>query len=160
MTDILEFIPAIRIGVKYPDGSYKSERHFLDFVVNGQSLWETVGKPKDMVSVFCSEYALDQTERAANRLLLTEEADLPNNRRSLFICSECGDLGCGTVSALVVREKHTVVWQDFGYENTYEEQVLLNDYKGVGPFVFDGVSYDRTVVQAIKRLNGNRVPLL
>jgi hypothetical protein len=27
---VLDLIPANRMGVKHPDGSYKSERHFLD----------------------------------------------------------------------------------------------------------------------------------
>jgi hypothetical protein len=51
----LELKPEIRTGVKYPDGSWKSERHFLDFVVNGESLWKLMGKARDMVSVLCSE---------------------------------------------------------------------------------------------------------
>jgi hypothetical protein len=52
MSALLELIPATRIGVKYPDGSYKSERHFLDFVVSGQSLWEKVGKPAARLCLF------------------------------------------------------------------------------------------------------------
>jgi hypothetical protein len=71
MTEFLELVPAIRRGVKYGDGSYKSERHFLDFAIGGQSLWEKLNKP-DMVSVLCFGYAakaLDESLRAANRLL-------------------------------------------------------------------------------------------
>jgi hypothetical protein len=49
----LEIIPAARISIKYPDGTSKSERHFLDFVVDGASLWQTIGKSRDTVSVFC-----------------------------------------------------------------------------------------------------------
>jgi hypothetical protein len=53
MDALLELVSANRIGVKYPDGTYKSERHFLDFVINGESLWEKVGKQHDMVSALC-----------------------------------------------------------------------------------------------------------
>ena len=94
MTALLDLIPAVRTGIKFPGGSYKSERHFLDFAIDGQSLWEKLKKP-DMVSVLCFEYAaqaLDESMKAANRLLLAEKADHPHDRRSLFICSECGDL--------------------------------------------------------------------
>jgi hypothetical protein len=73
--DVLQLIPATGIGIKYSNGTYKSERHFLDFAINGQSLWETVGKSRDTLSVLCREYALDESIRAANRLLLTEKAD-------------------------------------------------------------------------------------
>jgi hypothetical protein len=58
---------------------------------------------------------------AVDRLLLTSEADFPNERRSLFVCAECGDLGCGAVTLSVTRVGGKVVWSDFGYENTYEE---------------------------------------
>jgi hypothetical protein len=43
MAALLTLTPATRVGIKYPSGTLKSERHFIDFVVNGQSLWETVG---------------------------------------------------------------------------------------------------------------------
>jgi hypothetical protein len=152
MDALLELVPATRIGIKHPNGTYKSERHFLDFAVNGHSLWEMVGRSRDMVSVLCQEYAPDESSRAANRLLLTERGDFPNDRRSLFICSECGDLGCGAITALVVRERGAIAWKDFGFENTYEKNVVLNEYKGIGPFVFDAVSYEGVLLQAIDRL--------
>jgi len=156
MLSLLELVPATRIGVKLPGGVYKSERHFFDFVVNGHSLWEEVGKPKDMVSVFCYEYAREETIKAANRLLLTEKAVIPNDRRSLFICSECGDFGCGAVTALVIREDSSIVWKDFGYENSYEDNVLLDDYRQIGPYSFDFAHYERALRQAIESLDALR----
>jgi hypothetical protein len=152
MLDLFELVPATRIGVKYPDGAFKSERHFLDFAVNGQSLWEKVGKPRDLVSVICYEFSREETIKAANRLLLTEKAVIPADRRSLFVCSECGDIGCGAVTALVVREGHSIVWKDFGFENSYENHVALTPYDGIGPFVFDAVSYKRLFLQGIESL--------
>ena len=97
MAALFELAPAIRAGVTHPDGTFKSQRHFLDFLIDGHSLWEQLKKP-DMVSVLCSEYAAkshDESVKAVNRLLLLEKADHPNDRRTLFICSEYGDLGCG-----------------------------------------------------------------
>ena len=152
MDALLELVPATCIGVKYPGGGGKSERHFLDFAVGGQSLWERVGKPHDMVSVLCLDFAADETIRAAHRLLLTEKADMPNNRRSLFICSECGDLGCGAITAVVVKERDAITWKDFGYENTYEDKVSLEDYKSIGPFTFSAVKHERTLLQGIDQL--------
>ena len=118
MLSLLELVPATRIGVKLPGGVYKSERHFFDFVVNGRSLWEEVGKPKDMVSVLCFEYAREETIKAANRLLLNENAVIPNDRRSLFICSECGDIGCGAVTALGHPRRSFDCLEEFGMKTT------------------------------------------
>ncbi len=158
MTALLELIPAVRTGIKYPGGSYKSERHFLDFAIDGRSLWEKLKKP-DMVSVLCFEYAaqaLDESMKAANRLLLAERADHPHDRRSLFICSECGDLGCGAISCLIVREGDAVVWKECGFQTNYEGNVNL--YAGIGPFSFEVASYERTLLRAINSLTNGPTP--
>jgi len=152
MDSLLELRPLVRAGVKLPGGGYKSERHFLDFVVDVQSLWELVGKPCDTVSILCCEYSRDETTKAVRRLLLTEKADLPNGRRSIFICSECGDVGCGAITALVEKQGGTVTWRALGYENNHEDKVWLDDYRAVGPFTFNAAAYDRTLVQAIDML--------
>src|ERR1700676_609117 len=93
MDSLLELTPLIRAGTENANGTFKSERHFIDFVVDGQSLWEALGERHDMVSILCTEYSADETAKAVGRLLLHEKADLPNDRRSFFVCSECGDLG-------------------------------------------------------------------
>src|SRR5579883_2027141 len=123
MASTLTFMPLMRAGEKYEDGSYKSQRRFLDLVVGRISLWERLGKPHDMVSVLCADFVPSETLNAVDRLLLKSEADLPNGRRSLFVCSECGDLGCGVITISVERAVDTMVWSDFGYENNYENQV-------------------------------------
>src|SRR5579864_7560198 len=120
MNASISFAPAFRRGEKYKDGSYRSERKFLDVIVNGSSLWERLGKQHDMVSALCADFAASETLRAVDRLLLKAEADLPNDRRSLFICAECGDLGCGAVTVSVRRIGAKVLWSDFGFENDYE----------------------------------------
>jgi hypothetical protein len=148
----LELRTLIRAGVENPNSTSKSGRHFLDFVVDGQSLWETLGKRHDMVSVLCVEYAKDETVKAASRLLLNEKADLPNGRRSFFVCSECGDLGCGAITAVVERQGETFTWKAFGYENTYEDEVALDAYDTVGPFTFDAAKYESTLRQAMDLL--------
>lgn len=152
MGSVLQLVPAMRIGVKYPGGAYKSERHFLDFVIDGESLWEKVGRPRDTVSVICFEYPREEIVKAVNRLLLTEKAVIPCDRRSLFICSECGDIGCGAVTAFAIREGQSVVWKDFGFENDYEENIRLDEYKDIGPFTFDWKEYESTLLQAIDNL--------
>lgn len=152
MDVLLELRLLTRSGVKYADGRYKSERHFFDFVVNGQSLWEALGKRHDMVSILCLEFSVDETAKAINRLLLNEKANLPNERRPLFVCSECGDLGCGAISVGVDKRGGTLTWKSFGYENNYENRVEVDDYSTVGPLTFDAVAYERTLLQVTNRL--------
>jgi hypothetical protein len=154
MAVLLELVPAIRPGFAYPGGAFKSERHFLDFVISGQSLWEQLRKP-DMVSVLCSEYAAKahgESVRAINRLLLVEKADHPDDRRSLFICSECGDLGCGAITCHIVRDGGAIVWKDFGHQNNYEDHIARGPYEGIGPFMFDAKRYESLFFEALGKL--------
>ena len=148
MHALLQLTPRKREGQTPTDGTYKSVRHFLDFTVSGQSLWEALGKKNDMVSVLCAEFSAVETAKAVDRLLLAASADLPNGRRSLFICSECGDLGCGAISVIVDKEGDQIVWKNFGYENTWEEKLELGDYTGIGPFTFDARKYEWIFAQA------------
>lgn len=152
MPALLELTPLTRVAVQCANGTSKSERHFLDFVVNGQSLWEALGKRHDMVSILCAEYSANETLKAVKRLLLDERADLPNDRRSLFVCSECGDLGCGAITAVVDKRDETITWRNFGYENTYEDKIGLNDYSTVGPYTFNAAAYKSTLLQALDSL--------
>jgi hypothetical protein len=152
MTDLLTVVPAIRCGVKCPNGAYKSERHFFDFAINGHSLWQMVGKSRDMVSILCREFVLGETIKTVNRVLLTEGADLPDNRRSLFICAECGDIGCGAITLRIVREGDAILWKDLGFENDYQEHVDLDSYRELGPFTFDAAPYERVLLRAIDSL--------
>jgi hypothetical protein len=154
MAALFELAPAIRAGGTLPGGSFKSQRHFLDFLIDGHSLWEQLKKP-DMVSALCSEYAtqsLDESVKAVNRLLLLEKADHPSGRRTLFICSECGDLGCGAITSAILRDGGTFIWKDFGLQNNYDDNIALTAYQGVGPFVFDAATYERALVQAREKL--------
>jgi|SRR5579871_2152115 len=152
MSSVLQLVPAMRTGVKYPGGAYKSERNFLDFVIDEESLWSKVGKRQDTVSVICFEYAREETIKAVNRLLLTEKAAIPGDRRELFICSECGDIGCGAVTVIVVRDGQSIVWKDFGFQNNYEENLRLDEYKHIGPYSFDWNVYESALLLAIDNL--------
>ena len=109
-----------------------------------------------MVSILCAEYAADETAKAIGRLLLSGKADLPNDRRSFFVCSECGDLGCGAITAVVERQGETVWWKAFGYENTYEDTIVFDDYKTVGPFTFNATAYEHTLAQVPDLLRGTK----
>jgi hypothetical protein len=43
------------------------------------------------------------------------------------------------------------MWEKFGYENNYQNDVILDDYLDVGPFTFNAAEYERTLLQAIEK---------
>jgi hypothetical protein len=145
LSDMKE-VSALKLEWKRREGGRgRTQRDFLDFVVDGQSLSAMVG---DHIS--CLGW-LDQEEnaKAARRLVLEEPADLPHNRRTLYVCPECGDIGCGAISLVVERVGNQIIWRDFGYENNYEPVVHTNGFEEVGPITFDRGEYEKVIKQAI-----------
>ncbi len=65
-----------------------------------------------------------------------KDADCPNDRRTLYICSEGGDIGCGAITVLVESDAETFTWKEFGYENNYEPGVSYERLRDLGPYVF------------------------
>jgi len=88
-----------------------------------------------------------ENELAVRRLLLEEPADFPNERRSLYVCPECGDIGCGAVTVAIEKRDNSIIWRDFGFENTVEDTVDTR-FNAVGPYVFEPVEYESVLKQA------------
>jgi hypothetical protein len=143
----LELAIRQRPYVKSQSGTFKSERNYLDFVIDGQSLTERARY--DVVSVLCKEWALEEREKSVRRLLGEEPADFPDDRRSLLVCGECGDIGCGAVSIILHLSDSTAVWRDFGYENNYEPEIRGEHMKNLGPFEFDLGDYKSKLIRAL-----------
>jgi hypothetical protein len=146
----LDFSLRQRPYVKSPSGTFQSERNFLDFVIDGQSLAELTRY--DLVSVLCKEWVVEEREKSVRRLLGEEAADFPDDRRSLLVCPECGDIGCGAVSIVLQVSDKTVLWQGFGYQNNYEPEIHGQHLKELGPFEFDLGDYKSKLIRALDTL--------
>lgn len=123
------------------------KRTFLDFVVDGVSLYEKIGRRSDLISTIWIDppMAINEQRRAIRRLLKLDAGDLPGDRVSLYICPECGELGCGSISLHIQIAAEQITWYDFGYENSYEDHVDRNSYSSVGPFHFNRSFYEATL---------------
>lgn len=133
----LELRPTIRRG-----GNSKTEREFLDFIVGGESLWRYAGDTMSVLVWFQQEY----DREPVMRLLLKAEPDLPDGRQTLYICPECGDLGCGALTVIVERTPDAMVWRDFGWQRDYEGSLEL--IEGLGPFRFQKQDYFQVITLA------------
>jgi len=78
-------------------------------------------------------------------LLKEQPGEFPNDRVALYICPECGDLGCGAVTAKISVHDDVVTWSDFGYENTYEDAMFPDTLSAIGPFTFELREYEMTL---------------
>ena len=128
-----------------PGGGGCTQRDFLDLVVDNHPLSAVVG---DQVSCL-GWFVPDENAKAVRKLVLEAPADLPNNRRTLYVCPECGDIGCGAVSLVIERVGNRIIWRDFGYENDYEGIVHSEGFEAVGPFAFNRGEYEKVIRQAL-----------
>ncbi|MDP9375564.1 MAG: hypothetical protein M3Q65_24580 [Chloroflexota bacterium] len=145
----LSYAPARREGQVYPSGARVTERRYLDLLVDGVALRELLraqaeanlqgtpgGSEQAIPLAYITSFGWGPVwtqQDAAARLLTDLPPDLLNGRRSILVCPECGDAGCGVVSAVVEREGNVIVWRDFGYENDYDDDSLdMSDFAGLG----------------------------
>lgn len=128
---------------KHKSGANQTERDFLDFVIDGIFLSEKFG---DVVSgIGC--FHQSESEKVIRRLLLEEPADLLNNRRSLYVCPECGDLGCGAVSIFIEQKENKIIWRDFAHEYNYSNDII--EYEEIDSFIFDKKEYEKVLICAL-----------
>lgn len=129
-------------------GGGRTERRYLDFVVDGTSLYERLRVGDHVTPLGCWPV---ETEREHIQQLLSASGRVP-----LSLCAECGDLGCGAITALVERTPDGFVWRDFAFENNYDTTMTdTESYCAVGPYVFSKAEYWRVLNERAASLSGS-----
>jgi hypothetical protein len=152
----LELAPLHRPGTHDGTGVGATERWTWDFVVDGRPLSEAI---RADVAGALGWGDPEWESGVAAKLLRRADPDLPPDRVALYVCPECGDLGCGAVTAAVVEEGQEVVWRDFRWERDWEGAPGDGPVP-LGPFRFDRDAYARLLQAATAIRPGAGVPPL
>lgn len=130
------------------NGSTVAQRHSADFVIDGESLLNSLvkiaGGHADFMGLFIKGFA-EQTAKSLAMLVYQDAPDSESGRVLLYICPECGDIGCGAYSVRIKKTEIGYSWADFSYENGYEEPHLI---EGIGPFFFEQSAYEAAISRA------------
>jgi len=86
----------------------QTPRRFLDFIIDGESLYDRHGL--DLISPL-GWFVPPADEKAARQLLLEEPSEF-GHRVEIYVCPECGDRYCGSLTAIVERQGEEIVWRD------------------------------------------------
>ena len=125
------------------NGATTVQRDSADFLVDGESLLARLvkmnGGHDDFMGCFVHGFA-EAKAQALSELLLEVKS-----RVGLYICPECGDIGCGRFSVMVERRADEVIWSEFAYENGYEDPCVFEE---IGPFRFQSSQYEQAVRQS------------
>jgi hypothetical protein len=148
-TSILNIRALSRPAKQHGGGAIPSERQSWDFVVDGRSL-RSVWSDRDVAGVLGWGTPETRAEAAA-KLRGEVPPDYIPNRVAIFVCPECGDLGCGAVTVSIIHERNTVTWSDFRWEVNWfadhpNEATVLYE---LGPFVFSVMDYTEVLERAL-----------
>ena len=128
---------------------WQTNREYFDFFVNGTSLGKFFNEGVD---IGCLGWGPPEHEKLIiGQLLLNEIPEPESGRVPIYVCSECGDLGCGAVTVRIEEKEGNFIWSDFAYENNYEGTVEL--YPSVGPFYFNKISYSAILNKREKEID-------
>jgi hypothetical protein len=123
-------------------------RSFLDFVIDGRSLKDDLDSDGyiDDVSIVGSGFLAEAERSWLDILLGDKQPALESGRVESYVCGECGDIGCGSITISLEFEAKAVVWRDFGFEVNYwfddpAELLNLADYRRIGPLRLDREQY-------------------
>lgn len=129
-------------------GACTTERTSADFLIDGQSLLEMLvrhaGGHADFMGCLVSGYA-KECRRVTSMLLDT--TCKAGKHVLLYLCPECGDIGCGAYSALVRCDGESYVWESFAYQTSESD---VEPVAALGPFCFDADRYAAAIRAAAK----------
>lgn len=112
----------------------------------------------DTVPVLIHSWPVGLT-KDASVLLGETPPELVNGRIPIFVCPECGDLGCGAITAEVERDRDTVIWRDLGWDVNYETEDEGDIRFYPGPLVFDRAQYESELRRFIETFDQVRASL-
>jgi len=146
-----------RPGEKREDGSFKTERNSWDFVVDGISLRSTWQDSENFGPVVAESVGVlgwgeSGFEAKTVAKLQGDGQDYLPNRVAIYVCPECGDLGCGAVTVAIDRDGEVIIWSDFRWEvNWYADHPDESTVRfELGPFRFACDEYTEVLNDALR----------
>jgi hypothetical protein len=139
--ETLNFEKKIRPDQKNSKGRViQNERTYYDFIVSGQSAKQKLNADNlDLISPF--GWSDEKYENEIIKEFIGQKSpNIPSGRLMIYVCPECGDIGCGSITADIEITDDKVIWKNFGYENN-DPDIDLEPYKDILPIEFMKVDY-------------------
>lgn len=124
--------------------------HYLDFVIDEQRLADQIPLARGLATPLNRAW-LPSVEGAVLELLGERPgAGLDNGRIPLFVCGECGDLGCGAVTVALDMDQDRITWSQFAWENGFEPAEPIENTPT--SLVFAAADYNKVFASAYGRV--------
>lgn len=142
----LRLVPRDR-DVEDVEWGVMARRRFLDFEVDGRSFYDMLReRGMDYISVLWLDSADESPSASAVAQLLGDApGDLPDGRVAVFVCPECGDLGCGAITVRLVIAPGEVAWHEWGWQSDYDSAVDRSQLADLPSVTLHRAEYERTL---------------
>jgi hypothetical protein len=128
---------------------------FLDWTIDGTSLRDRLRYPdgapcRDVTFMTAGSVGDPFLMESLRALLLENESgfdpwvQFTDGRAGLLFCEQCGDLGCGAVSADVWMSDTTVEWRNIAYQDGTTGEINTDEVTAF-TIRFDREQYEATV---------------
>jgi hypothetical protein len=115
------------------------DKQYAEFMISGESLKNYLGIPEDKTVTSIGFFENKELEKIAlNEFRLKQKTRLLGGRVELYICDDCGDIGCGSVTVKIIDGGDEIIWSDFAYQSSSDEVV---EYIKVDDIVFERKKY-------------------
>jgi hypothetical protein len=119
-----------------------------ELLIDGRSIQETFAKftRKRSAMLETSVSPLAWLDAAGSQISLTRflpdgPADFPNGHRAILVCRECGDFGCGALTARIEVDNDAIVWRDWLWQVNYDDSQRDNFGNLIPGFAFHREQY-------------------
>ena len=130
--------------------SWRAPVPFLDFVVDGEPLIESVlGKGSDRLPTRLQpEWEQFSLDEEIGRLLGLGKPEHEDGRTAMYIC-RCGDLDCFGIGARIERSASTIRWSDWAWKDGFQ---LTDPIDELGSYTFALLEYEQALADAARIL--------
>ncbi len=109
------------VWTSHPNKIY-SGRKYLDFNISGQSLRDYLeSKNKSRVTPFGFFSNAEEQKRTLRIFKFQDKTQLKDNRVELYVCEDCGDIGCGSITTEIKDFGDKIIWRKFALQSNPEE---------------------------------------
>ena len=149
----IEFVHKLKQVPKFSNNSLNSRIEHLEFMVSGKPLRGYLQIEKfDLIGSLGWTKNIQYEIKKINEFLGIEGPELKTLRSCFYVCPECGDIGCGAITAKIQFMSEQVIWKEFGFEDNLSGP-NLESYSTVGPFIFDREEYSALFESLKKQLS-------
>jgi hypothetical protein len=96
-------------------------RFCWDYNISGQSLTEYLRLSSTEAVTPLGWFSNKEVQsKALRQLRLQEKSPLVDGRVEIYVCAECGDIGCGSITVIIEDQGDKIIWRDFADQSDPE----------------------------------------